>query len=269
MNLLHDFLDLLLPPACPRCGRRISRAERPLCLACQMQLERVAYEGPGQHGFIERIFWGQLPIERATAMCYYHSEETRRMIHAIKYADRPDVAEALAAVWAREALSQGFFDGIEAVIPLPLHRVRQRQRGYNQSEWLARGIHRITGLPVLDGIVVRTVNNPSQTLAGRGNRRDNVEGIFTLNPAPAAQDAIHALHGRHVLLVDDVLTTGATLLSCGRALCGIPALRLSIFALAYAGELVPSIDDDDALDDPNAVVVEHHRPDGVSTEWLT
>ena len=135
---------------------------------------------------------------------------------------------------AADLADSDFFDGVDLILPLPLSRRREKRRGYNQSTELARGVSEITGLPVDTSSVARTVDNPTQTHLTGQERQANVAGIFRLLRP-------EALRGRHVLLVDDVLTTGASLISCGQTIAAAGGVRLSVLTLALAGDhpLVP------------------------------
>lgn len=253
---LEGALDFLFPRFCPLCNRRLVRTEHSVCTSCLLSLPRIPYHGEGQHGVIERHFWGRsdrhdsasdngnmssprettqwLPIERATSGFRYDSEEVRTLVHAFKYHHQPHLATDLAALLADQLLATDFFQGIDALLPLPLHWRRHWRRGYNQSHYIAQGIARRTQLPVLRGVVRRIVDNPSQTRLTRQDREQNVAHIFAVTRP-------QRLAGRHILLVDDVMTTGATLLSCMSAMQGIPDLRLSVFTLAYAGMISPEL----------------------------
>lgn len=225
------FLDFLLPRTCGFCGARLTLTEHEVCAVCIARLPRVQYR-PERHGAIERLFWHHLPVVRATSYFYYHTSEVRHAIHEQKYYQRPQLAEALAALAAQELTEQcHFFDGIDAIVPVPLHWYRQLRRGYNQSDYIARGISSVTGIPVWTDVLRREASTKTQTQFGHFLRKLNVEGAFRLvHPERTA--------GRHLLLVDDVLTTGSTLIACGKALtqCS-PDTSVSVFTLAYAGEL--------------------------------
>jgi len=119
--LLRDILDFLLPRTCAGCGQRLTTAEDCVCLRCLRTLHRVAYTGGDHHGTIERLFWGQIPVEHATSMFYYDSEMARSLIHSFKYHNRPEVARMLAEVFADELEPSGFFSGIDLIFALPLH----------------------------------------------------------------------------------------------------------------------------------------------------
>lgn len=227
------LLDFLFPRTCAACGKRLNDGEQAVCSGCMRHLHRVPYSGNESHGEIERLFWGRLPIERATSLFYYDSEAAHSLLHHLKYYGRPEVGTRMGQLIVKELAPKGFFEGIDVVVPLPLHWRRFLRRGYNQSAYLTRGIHRATGLPIEAGGVRRVRNNPSQTaMPASAARRQNVEGIFRLTPRGAA-----AFCGKHVLLIDDTLTTGATLTSCGQEIARV-AKRLSVCTLAYAGQLV-------------------------------
>ncbi len=225
---LGSLLRLVLPQRCCLCGRRLSETESTMCPSCFASLPLTRLRGRSGN-VVERLFWGRLPIERANAFMYYYADAASALpIAALKYRQRPDVGVWFGRVMAADLLDSDFFRGIDAIVPVPLARDRQRQRGYNQSERLAEGVSRLTHLPVWTDLVERHVSNPTQTRLGPAERRRNVENIFRLlQPAKAAH--------RHLLLVDDVLTTGATLHSCAVELAKAPGVRISILALALAG----------------------------------
>ena len=228
------MLDFLFPRTCAVCDRRLARTEHSVCAACLSSLPRILYKGGEEHGRIERLFWGRVPIERATCALRYDSEEVRRIVHAFKYHRQPYVARDVAEAVADELSETDFFDGIDALLPIPLHRRRLRQRGYNQCDYLAKGIHNVTHIPIVKETLQRIKDNPTQTHLQLHDREQNVAGIFRVkNPQP--------LENKHVLLIDDVMTTGSTLLSCMQEMTKITGIRLSVFTLAYAGMLKPEL----------------------------
>ena len=176
---------------------------------------------------IEKVFWGKVEIERATSYIYYHKNSPyNNVIHYLKYKNRPEPGERLAFIAAKEIAETGFFDGIDAIVPLPLSKKKLKERGYNQCDYIAAGISRATGIPVLKGAVVRTTANETQTHKNRDERWKNVEGIFAL-------DRPQDIEGKHVLLLDDILTTGATLASCAKTIQAGCNCRISVFTLGY------------------------------------
>jgi ComF family protein len=176
---------------------------------------------------IEKVFWGKVEIERATSYIYYHKNSPyNNVIHYLKYKNRPEPGERLAFIAAKEIAETGFFDGIDAIVPLPLSKKKRRQRGYNQCDYIAEGLSHITGITVIKDCVVRTKANESQTHKTRDERWKNAEGIFSLVKP-------EAITGKHILLIDDILTTGATLTNCALAIQQGCNCRISIFTLAY------------------------------------
>ncbi|MBR6648762.1 MAG: ComF family protein, partial [Bacteroidaceae bacterium] len=180
-----------------------------------------------QRGEIEKLFWGIVDIERAASYMYYRKGSPyNRLIHYLKYKERKGVGVRMAQAAANELLPTGFFDGIELIVPLPLSKKKLRKRGYNQCNYIAQGIANVTGIVIEKSAVERTRANESQTHKNRDERWKNVQGIFAVRN-------IDVLRGKHILLVDDVLTTGATLASCASAIVAT-GCKVSIFTLAYS-----------------------------------
>jgi len=221
------ILDFISPRSCVVCGRRLSPTERSLCSVCLRHLPRTTYQFMPEDNQMAKLFWGQLPIERAAALMFYepHSEMAQ-LIYRLKYNERADIGEDLGRLMAQEMQFGRFFDGIDALVPVPLSRKRLRQRGYNQSEMLAQGISDITGIPVINGAVKRKHFVKSQTSLSRQERLENVDGIFYLKKP-------QLIENRHVLLIDDICTTGATLIACGEAMRVASNIRISILTLGF------------------------------------
>ncbi len=223
--LLTKLLDLVSPRLCAVCGGRLAATEHGLCSACLLRLPRTGTWLSPADNEVAQMFWGLMPVERAASFFYYEPRsEAARIIYMMKYLGRPDVAFDLGRLAATEFAAAGFFAGIDVLVPVPLSRKRLRQRGYNQSEAIARGVASVTGMPVEVRAVVRTGFRASQTGLNRLGRQDNVSGLFCLK-------APERLRGRHVLLVDDVVTTGATVMACAGAMAAVEGIRLSVMTL--------------------------------------
>ena len=176
---------------------------------------------------IEQTFWGKIEIEKATSFIYYRKGSAyNALMHKLKYKDAPEVGTRLAEMAAKELLDCGFFDGITHIVPLPLSKKKQRKRGYNQSEYIALGLSNVTGIPVDTKLVKRDIANETQTHKNRDERWENVKDIFSVTTPQSLED-------EHILLVDDILTTGATLCSCAGTLQNSCGCKISIFTLAY------------------------------------
>lgn len=223
------MLDFLFPRLCAGCGRRLASSEKHLCCACLRELPRTNYHLM-QTSPLEQMFWGHIPINRATALFFFAGDSPRSAIHRLKYRNEPQIGEYLGQVLAEEISESGFFEGIDCIVPVPLATRRLLSRKYNQCDWIANGVSRQTGIPVVHDAVRRIRNNKTQTRLSTEERWENVEGIFQLvRPESVA--------GKHVLLLDDVVTTGATTISCAQTLMKAGGdMQFSVAALAMAGE---------------------------------
>lgn len=231
MKWISDFIDIIFPRSCAVCGKALSGSERDICINCLTDLPRLPHYTPGNP--IEKLFYGILSIERATSYIYYAKESPyNNLIHHMKYSDRPEIGKRMATAAASELINQGFFEEVDIIIPLPLSKKKKAERGYNQCDYIAEGISKITNIPIDNKSVTRHIANDTQTHKHREERWKNVENIFSITSAETLKD-------KHILLVDDVLTTGATLTSCGRAILhAFPDTKISIFTLACAGKKI-------------------------------
>lgn len=226
-TLWKDILSIFLPRRCVVCGERLTPDQSHICAACYFKLPFTQLAGRKGNG-IERLFWGKIPIERASAYLYYVAgTNSRHLLMQLKYYNRPDIGEFMGKEMARELLKSDFFKDIDLIIPIPLAKRRQRKRGYNQSEYLALGIAKETGLTIDKQSVIRIKDNPTQTHLKTKERRENVRNIFQVVQPDR-------LKSKHVLLIDDVLTTGATLLSCAETMAQVKGVKISVLTLATA-----------------------------------
>ncbi len=222
-----SFVHLFFPRQCAVCGNALQEGEEGICMKCNMDMPRTNYH-LHQENPIERLFWGKIPLERATSYFFYHKgSDFCNILHQLKYGGRKDIGDVMGRFMAAELISTGFFRGIDKIVPVPLHPRKQKLRGYNQSECLAHGISVVTGIPVDFSSVVRKKHTDTQTRKSVYERWENVDGIFTLCEA-------ETFKGKHILIVDDVLTTGSTTTACADAFKGVEGLRISILTLAVA-----------------------------------
>ena len=227
MNWITRFLDFISPRQCVVCGERLAPTEHSLCSTCLLHLPRTTYQFTPHDNPMAQLFWHLSPVEKAAALIFYepHSD-VAQLIYDLKYHDRPDIGEDMGRLMAGEMQLAHFFDGIDMLLPVPLSRKRLRQRGYNQSEQLAVGISDVTHLPVVTKALRRTHFHQSQTQLSRRERQENVENLFELRDGSMLQD-------KHVLLIDDICTTGATLLACCDALKAVHGIRLSVLTFGF------------------------------------
>lgn len=226
-DFLTSFLSLFFPRTCIVCGNTLEHDEDYLCMQCLMDLPRTNYHLRSDNP-IEQMFWGKIPVERATSYLYYRKgSDFRRILHLLKYGGCKELGEAMGRCMALELLPSGFFSGMDVIIPVPLHEKKKALRGYNQSEWIARGVAAVAKIPIDVTSVAREKNTDTQTRKSTFERWENVEGIFRLLDSDTFE-------GKHILLIDDVLTTGATILACASAFDEVRQIRISVLTLAVA-----------------------------------
>lgn len=220
--------DVVMPRLCPVCGQALDGDERWLCRKCMLTLPRTRYEET-DFNTMEQLFAGKVPIERATAYFFYEKGSPyASILHDIKYHSVPRMGQMLTARAVRDMEASRFFDGIDVVTAVPLHRSKLAKRGYNQSKYLAQGIASSLNIPYVEALKA-VLSHSTQTHKGALERWQNIQGNYALNAKTASQ-----LAGIHILLVDDVVTTGSTLTVCAALLKTIPNTKVSLFTLAAA-----------------------------------
>lgn len=226
-ELWDDFISLLFPRLCCACGDHLLRNENIICTGCYVSIPRTNYHLIADNP-VAQLFWGRCPIEKAAAFSYYSKgSRIRTLIHKLKYKGIKDIGYELGRMYATSLRSSGFTDGIDRIIPVPLHPSKKRSRGFNQSEYISAGISDVTGLPVDTVSLIRIASSGTQTNRSRYERWTNVEGIFQVSDP-------EAISGRHILLVDDVITTGSTIEACVNALLKIEGVKVSVAAIGCA-----------------------------------
>lgn len=221
-----DLINVILPNVCTVCHAPLVKGEDVICLKCQIGLPKTELYKFQPNIIQERAVTIHSPIERASSyFWYYRDNEYAALIHDAKYNNRPSVALKLARKHAIELLNCDFFDGIDVIIPVPMHFMKQMMRGYNQAEKIAEGISDVTGLPI--GKNLEAIKGHStQTKKGIAQRNMNTKGVYEVKDADE-------LAGKHILLVDDVITTGATIVECINTIHNAqPSVRFSVFSLA-------------------------------------
>ena len=234
--VLRDIASLILPRTCLACGRTLLENEGCVCLACRYNMPLTDF-AKRKENVIKLLFENILSVEAAAAMYWFvEGTEWQRIIHNFKYHGRWFFAQKMGEWLGEELCDSGNFEGIDLIIPIPLHYRRRLMRGYNQSEQLALGVGRKMGIKCDFRSVRRCTYNESQTSKSRSERWDNVEEIFEVRDA-------EKLCGRHILLVDDVLTTGATISSCAMAIHRACEgdVRISIATLAASRRIMSEI----------------------------
>ena len=228
ISFFSRLFDLISPRLCIVCGERLSVTEEVICGKCNLHLPRTGFQRDPRENVMTKMFWGQIPIERATALFYYESHaESANILYELKYKNHPEIGETMGRMMARELQKADFFDGIDGIVPIPLAKKRERQRGYNQSMEIAKGVSEITNLPIYNKVVKRKAFNGSQTSKGRWERNENVENVFELLDGDSVR-------GKHLLIIDDVVTTGATVIACAKEISKAEGVRFSVLSLGFA-----------------------------------
>lgn len=227
MKLLKHLIDLLFPSVCAACGNLLLEGEKDVCTTCRFLLPKTGYE-LNPNNPLAQMFYGQMPFNAVMAEFFFSkSGKVQHLIHGLKYHHCRENGLFLGQEIGKSLLNAPDYKDIEYIVPIPLHPKKEKIRGYNQSHVIAEGISDVMNVPIAENCLVRSVFTDTQTKKSREERWQNVKDIFELkNPLK--------LQGKHVLLVDDVLTTGATLMSAGKALFKVDGIKISVATVACA-----------------------------------
>lgn len=226
-EIKDSLLHLAYPHLCEGCGSDILQPDHLLCLHCLSSLPETNYHLHSNNP-IEKKFWGRIPVVHATAQYYFTKESMmQHLMHSFKYKGNKELGIYLGTLMGHAFISSNRFNDIDALVPLPLHQSKEHRRGFNQATVLCEGIALVWNKPVLKNLVIKPDITESQTKKNRIERWQNIEGKFELKNAKA-------IEGKHVLLVDDVITTGATLEACGQEILKTENLRLSVATLCFS-----------------------------------
>ncbi len=224
-----DLMHFFFPHICAGCGSDLILQEQTVCIQCHTSIPETGFATIAGNP-IEKIFYGRLPVVAATSSYFFTKDAAlQNLIHALKYKGQQEVGFQLGKWMGLQLNASGRFNTIDALIPMPLFPERERKRGYNQAAVLCHGIAEITGIPVETNWFGRNKATATQTRKGRNERWENVHDSFSVMDLQKPQ-------GKHILLVDDVITTGATLEACGTCITSIPQTKLSIATLAWASD---------------------------------
>ena len=226
MNPIFDFLSLIYPNICQVCGKSLFRHEKIVCLKCMHHLPGARFANDRDNPAAQ-VFWGRVPVKMCiTAFLYNKGNAVQKLIQGFKYRGEKQIGVFLGEVLGREFLSRQEVDEIDLIIPVPLHPRKQKKRGFNQSEVIAKGVSRIINAELHSTNLYRKTFSSTQTRKTKYQRWQNVENIFALkNP--------NSIKGKHILLIDDVITTGATIEACAQCLLLVEGVSLSVGAVAF------------------------------------
>ena len=225
-SYLKDIVQLFFPKVCPGCGKGLLNNEHLVCSNCILSMVKTPFDfGPDNP--VSKIFEGRLNLENAGALFYYSRDtKLQNMVHEIKYNNRKDLGRWLGEQMGLALSKSETGKEIDLMVPVPLSASRQKERGYNQSRLLAEGINSVMPIPVEKKIISRRNKSESQTHKNRAERWENVKRDFVLEDT--------SLSDRHILMIDDVITTGATLEACASVLTSLKNCKISIYSLCLA-----------------------------------
>jgi ComF family protein len=224
-NWLHATLHLLYPQLCVACNAALTAsAHQCFCFKCRNEIDRANFD-PHDNEVMHRL-WGRVPLQAAVALYHFRKKSpVQWALHHLKYSNQPDIGRRLGHLLGAQMWHNAHFRTIDVIVPVPLHPRKERQRGYNQSAAIANGLAEVLHAPVLPHVLARGAYTTSQTRKHRMERFQNVEAVFSMVRPQAVM-------GKHVLLVDDVLTTGATIETCGNLLASVEGVKISMATIA-------------------------------------
>lgn len=226
VSFINDFINLCYPKLCAACHNTLVKNESDICTACIINLPKTNFHLDIDNP-LNKIFWGRVPVEMVAAYYFFNKgNKVQRLLHELKYKSNKNVGEKIGVLYGYELLNTPVFNTIDYIIPVPLHPKKLKKRGYNQSEWFANGLSQSMNIPVSTNILYRNTDSTTQTKKSRFNRWENVAEIFGVKTP-------ELLKNKHILLVDDVITTGATIEACAKILKEHHA-KISVVSIACA-----------------------------------
>lgn len=227
MNLLNNFFSLFFPKTCFACGNSLYHNEEVICTQCLFHLPKTNFHLEKTNP-ASKVFWGRANIEMATALYFYRKEgKVQTLIHHLKYHGNQEIGVFLGQLYGGQLINSEYFKDVDVVIPIPLHKDKLKKRGFNQAESFASGLTETMKTKMDTKSVYRNIATSTQTKKSRYKRWENVSEIFKIKD-------ITELENKHVLIVDDVITTGATMEACINALNAVEGIRISVAAIAFA-----------------------------------
>jgi ComF family protein len=226
-KIWDGLTGLIFPDFCEVCGTPLVRGERYICLSCLYKMPRTQF-WEIENNEIEKLFWGKINIEHACSLFYFRKGSNYRpMIHRLKYKGKCNIGLRLGEELGVCLGNSLLYSDISMIVPVPLHPAKERLRGYNQSEYIAYGISNVTNLPLEKRNLIRTKYTQTQTRKNAAERWENVQSVFDVRDKSR-------LNGEHILLIDDVITTGSTVESCASTILNSSTCKVSIASIGYA-----------------------------------
>lgn len=227
MTLINDFLSLIYPRHCEACGNSLFKHETFICTHCRVNLPK-GYGAARINNPLKSILAGRVPLHHASSLYVFEKGgKVQRLVYAVKYEQQKELAAFLGTVYTEELVKEDLLLKIDFIVPIPLHPKKLKARGFNQSEWFAEGLAQGMNKTVNTQVLERVVETSTQTKKRKYQRWQNVDGIFAIKDQ-------EQLENKHILLVDDVVTTGATIEAAWQALKDVKGIKLSVVAIAFS-----------------------------------
>ncbi len=227
-TILNCIVDLFYPRVCESCGNGLMRNEDNVCMSCRYLLPKTGYEML-ENNPLAQIFYGLVDFKAVTAEFFFSkSGKVQNLIHGLKYKGCRESGVFLGEELGMSVLKSPFFADVDCLVPIPLHQKKEFKRGYNQSFIIAQGVEKVTGIPIAERCFYRKSYTETQTKKNKEERWKNVKDVFEVRNPEMLKD-------KHLLVIDDVLTTGATLIAAGLTLNEIPGVNISVATTACAG----------------------------------
>lgn len=224
--MINDFFNLIFPKTCFACNGVLFKHENVICTSCQFSLPKTNYH-LNKENPLTKVFWGRVDVQNVAALYFFKKKgRVQNLLHQLKYKGAKQVGERVGELYGFDLLKSDWINTIDCIIPVPLHPKKLKKRGYNQSEYFAKGLSKSTKKYLETTVLSRNKHNDTQTKKSRFNRWENVSEIFNIKNS-------EQIVGKHILLVDDVVTTGATLEACVNALLKVDC-KVSIVTIASA-----------------------------------
>lgn len=225
--MFHYFFNLFFPKSCAGCSYLLLEDEKVLCTSCRHEIPLTHHHTMKNNEVVQK-FYGRIPLEFGAALFYFHKKGiVQEMMHHLKYKGHEEIGEMIGNWYAAELKSVAALQTVDYIVPVPLHKRRLRERGYNQVTLFGKALSAELAIPYNDAVLYRKAYSKTQTMKNLLGRTDVVDTIFDVSFTE-----LH--HGKHFLLVDDVITSGSTLEACSRALLKIPDVKISLVCMAMS-----------------------------------
>lgn len=230
-KIINDINTILLPPICFGCNAQLFRGEHLLCTVCRYDLPITDYNFDEENE-IDRIFYGRVRIEKASSFLFFSKTGiVKNLLHQLKYKNQEHISDFLGDWYGKIMLKQGFSTAIDAVIPVPLHPKKHKKRGYNQVDAFAKQLAKHLNSNFVNDVLIKTANTRTQSKKNRLNRLQSGKNLYEVKET-------ERLKSKKILLVDDIVTTGATLEACATALHSIENIDIYVATMAFVPKLM-------------------------------